>query len=69
MDLMDVECMQLRGAILDDPILDVALLHYDVGNTGSGVKGSGRLAVHGDEKTRSDLGVGGPVLPAPPLVN
>ena len=57
MNLMDVERVQFGGAILDDPILDVALLHYDVGNTRGRVKGRGCLAVHGDEKSSGAVGV------------
>ena len=57
MNLMDVERVQFRGAILDDPILDVALLHHDVGNTRSGVKGRGCLAVHSDKKSGGAIGI------------
>ena len=57
MDLMDVERMQLRGAILDDPILDVALLDDNVRHARRRIEWRGRLAVHRDEKSGRTIGI------------
>ncbi len=59
MNLMNVERVQFGGAVLDDPILDVALFHDDIGHTRSRIEGLGRLAIHSDEKSGRAIGIVG----------
>src|SRR5271167_5002132 len=58
-DLMDVEGVQFRGAVFDDPVFDVALLHDDVGDIGCRIEGRGSLALYRDVKSCGAIGIVG----------
>ena len=61
MDLVDVEGVQFVRAVLDDPVLHVALLDDDLGAVGRRIEGRGCLAVDGEVEVVALLGLLGSV--------
>src|SRR5271169_1401422 len=59
MQLMDVEGVQFRGAIFDDPVFDVALFCDDVRDAGGGIEWFGRLTIHSEVKRGGAIGIVG----------
>src|SRR5579872_1103988 len=55
MKLMNVEGVQFLGAILNDPVLDVSLMHDDIRGEVVGIERLRRLAVDGDHENRGTL--------------
>src|SRR5271154_1571296 len=57
MHLMDVKCVQLGGAVFDDPILHVSLLHNNVWNIGARIEWRRDLSIYGEVKGGCTVGV------------
>ena len=57
MQLMNVEGVQLRGAVLDDPVLHVTLVHDDVGLGIGRIECRGRVPLDGDVEGGGTVGV------------
>ena len=57
MQLMDVEGVQFRRAIFDDPIFHVALFCDDVRYSGTGVEWRGRAAFDCEVKSGGAIGI------------
>src|SRR5271156_2424503 len=57
--LMDVEGVQFRGAIFDDPILYVALRDDDIWNARIGIEWRGRTALDGEVESGGAVGIVG----------
>src|SRR5580700_693127 len=57
MKLMYVKIVQFRRAVLDDPVLDIALLDDNIRYVRGGIERRRRLAVDGQIKTRGAVWV------------
>src|SRR5580698_1545798 len=57
LQLMDVESVQFAGAILDDPIFNIAMLDDDIRLDGSRIKGARLLPVDGKKKVGCAVGI------------